>query len=85
MQLIIKFKKKSNSNKIFNFEDEKGDNISESKYYEEDKDLLNDEKHNQYKFILLANQKIIANLKNNQIIEYFFDCHANVFHLRNQK
>ena len=73
MQLIIT-EKNANSNKIFNFEDEQGSNIAEIIYYGEEKDVPNDENSKQYKFILLANKQIITNLKNNQIIEYFFDC-----------
>jgi len=73
VQLIIT-EKYAHSDKIFNFEDEQGNNILEIIFYEEENDAPNDGKSKQYKLILLANKQIITNLKNNQIIEYFFDC-----------
>ena len=64
----------ANNDAIFNFQDDEGNNITETIYYENENVNDNEVKKEQYKFILLANKQIIDNLKNNQIIEFFFDC-----------
>lgn len=75
----------ANNETIFNFQDVEGNNIAETIYYENENENDNEVKKEQYKFILLANKQIIDNLKNNQIIEFFFDTHTNVSPLINQK
>ena len=64
----------ANNDAIFNFQDDEGNNITQTIYYENENVNDNEVKKEQYKFILLANKQIIDNLKNNQIIEFFFDC-----------
>ena len=61
-QLIIA-EKMANNDTIFNFQDDEGNNIAETIYYENEND--NEVKMEQYKFILLGNKQIIGNLKNN--------------------
>ena len=58
-----------NTEKCFQMLDEKGNNISKVVEYPDEKDVSK-----KLKFIILGNDDILTNLKNNNINQYFMDC-----------
>ena len=62
-----------NTNNLFIIKDDNNNDISFTYTYFNEDDL-EDGKKNEYKFVIIGNDNMLKNLKNNLINEYFMDC-----------